>query len=444
MKDGNKFRIPNEKLRLFASAEFEASKASNTRRIFCVGGSTTQGEPFQPPTAFPAWLQINLQLLKPNENWDVINCGGLSYASYRMLPIVEEILKYSADLVIVECGHNEFLEARELDGWQEATPFINPLFKLAECSRLIQFAQRALHAKSSNISNETRKTRLSNEVIALLDYQGGLQKYRRDSLNHDAVVKSMQWNLHAIVRACEEAKVPLVFLVPTCNLRDCPPFKTDLLQSLDPKIQQRITFHWTQAKALRESSLEGKAEVRVATEMQIVDELHELLKIDPDHADANYWLGIIELDRRNFLEAQKNLIHARDCDVCPLRSTNMIQRSIRKIADETKVWMFDVDELFQSVSDQAIVGDRWLVDHVHPRIEGHQLLGERLAEFLVNQAWVTPSEERWKEYRQAVYKNHLAKFGEEYFLRGKQRLEGLIMWTQGRARKGLARTEAEP
>ena len=44
--------------------------------------------------------------------WQVVNCGGVSYASYRLTPILEEVLTYQPDLMIVCTGHNEFLEAR--------------------------------------------------------------------------------------------------------------------------------------------------------------------------------------------------------------------------------------------------------------------------------------------------------------------------------------------
>jgi hypothetical protein len=106
--------------------------------------------------------------------------------------------------------------------------------------------------------------------------------------------------------------------------------------------------------------------------------------------------------------------------------------------------MFDVDELFQSVSTDQLVGEKWLVDHVHPRIEGHQLLGERLADFLVEKAWAVPEKSDWQNNRKQVYRDHLQELGEDYFVRGKQRLEGLMLWTQGRARKNFTGNEAQP
>ena len=42
----------------------------------------------------------------------MINCGGVSYASYRLGPILDEVLGYEPDLIMLYTGHNEFLEAR--------------------------------------------------------------------------------------------------------------------------------------------------------------------------------------------------------------------------------------------------------------------------------------------------------------------------------------------
>jgi hypothetical protein len=94
--------------------------------------------------------------------------------------------------------------------------------------------------------------------------------------------------------------------------------------------------------------------------------------------------------------------------------------------------------MFESISDHSLVGDRWLVDHVHPRIEGHQLMGEKIAELLLSNRWMEVQDMDWKSHRVEHYRKHLSGLSDDYFLRGKQRLEGLLLWTQGRARLGRA------
>ena len=48
----------------------------------------------------------------PTPHWEVINAGLLSYGSYRVAMVMEELITYEPDLFIVYTGHNEFLERR--------------------------------------------------------------------------------------------------------------------------------------------------------------------------------------------------------------------------------------------------------------------------------------------------------------------------------------------
>ncbi len=81
--------VPPSKLRFFNVASFRAQKPPDTFRVFCFGGSTTYGHPFDGRTAFPRWLQDLLKAALPEKTPEVINAGGISYASYRIVPLVQ-------------------------------------------------------------------------------------------------------------------------------------------------------------------------------------------------------------------------------------------------------------------------------------------------------------------------------------------------------------------
>ena len=201
------YRIPNDRKRLFAPAEFQIEKPANTKRIFSLGGSTTQGEPYGPPTAFPTWLGLNLELIDPSQKWEMINCGGLSYASYRVLPILREVIEYAPDLIVVYCGQNEFLEARELSGWKQTPTFATRSFSIVRQLRIFQLAT-SIAKPERDENSASRTTRLQREVDALLDERGGLEKYHRDTFDAAAVVASFRWNLQQMVNVCQQHNVP--------------------------------------------------------------------------------------------------------------------------------------------------------------------------------------------------------------------------------------------
>ena len=109
---GENYEIPVSRQQLFRPQSFPAVKAQGTYRIFCLGGSTVQGRPYAVETSFTTWLRLSLETADPSRRWEVINCGGVSYASYRLAPIMRQLIDHQADLFIIYTGHNEFLEDR--------------------------------------------------------------------------------------------------------------------------------------------------------------------------------------------------------------------------------------------------------------------------------------------------------------------------------------------
>ena len=110
--DEDRYEIPASRQTYFRPDGFAATKPSAEFRIFCLGGSTVQGRPYSIETSFTTWLELSLQAADPSRRWEVVNCGGVSYASYRLVPIMQEVINYDPDLFIVYTGHNEFLEDR--------------------------------------------------------------------------------------------------------------------------------------------------------------------------------------------------------------------------------------------------------------------------------------------------------------------------------------------
>ncbi len=86
------------KLIWFNQQAFAATKPANTQRIFCVGGSTTYGRPFADLTSYSGWLRELLPVVDKSTNWEVVNAGGVSYASYRVAAVMEELAQYEPDL----------------------------------------------------------------------------------------------------------------------------------------------------------------------------------------------------------------------------------------------------------------------------------------------------------------------------------------------------------
>ena len=100
------------------------------------------------------------------EKVEVINAGGICYASYRLLDLVDECLNYEPDLIIVMCGHNEFLEPRHYGNLQTKNSW--PVW---EQLRLVQF----LGAVGSRL-HLLQKRKPENTISLGAEYIGEPQK----------------------------------------------------------------------------------------------------------------------------------------------------------------------------------------------------------------------------------------------------------------------------
>jgi hypothetical protein len=112
--DGPLLRTSPARTRFFHDQSFPRVKPPGTFRFFAVGGSITRGTELANPIGdcFTALLGRRLAGPDGSRKVEAINLGGFAYGSYRLTGIVEEVLGYSPDLVIVMCGSNEFLEPR--------------------------------------------------------------------------------------------------------------------------------------------------------------------------------------------------------------------------------------------------------------------------------------------------------------------------------------------
>ncbi|HBE68956.1 MAG TPA: hypothetical protein DDW52_12480 [Planctomycetaceae bacterium] len=423
--DYQQFAIDDSRLHLFRLVRFKLPKPEKTYRVFALGGSTTQGEPFSTETAFPMWLQIRLRAMLPSRTVEVINCGGLSYASYRVRAICEEVLEYEPDLIVVYTAHNEYLEKRSYAS--NDAGLVSSLLRWPAANlRSAQWLGSRFRG-SANRRQETDFTMMQREVDALLDYQNGLEDYRRSDTWMSGVVEHFAWNVQQMVEGCRRADVPIVFCLPVANELDCPPMKYELSPVLADDDVERFTKRFENAVELNSM---GKS-------VEAMEQAMLALELDPQHAGCLFLLGRLAYAAGDFPAAERYLQAAIDNDVCPLRATSEIEAALSLVLETNDVAQVDAGELFAERSKHGIVGDQWLVDHIHPSVAGHQLLGETIADTLVASGQIKPeiANSDWQDREQDLRAAHLSTLGEDYYHRGKQRLQGLRLWTQGRAKK---------
>lgn len=418
-----RWEIPATRFNFFQPDSFLADKPAGSRRIFVLGGSTVQGRPYSIETSFAKWLSLRLQASSPVTKFEVINCGGVSYASYRVAKVLHEVLDHDPDAIVLYTGHNEFLEDREYAHVRDLSRIRRWLARVASNLRTVSWIRSKLNQSSS------KRSSMAAEVDARLDHVGGLDRYHRDPSWRRGVEEHFSETLQRMVASTRRAGVPLVLCVPASDLVNTPPFKVEEKRWEDPS-PQSATFQnaWRKAR-------DSNADVR-----DRLSACERCLSIDPEHAGANYIAGRLHYDRGDTRQALPFLTAARDYDVCPLRATSPIVQTVITVADDYRIpHVNTVVLLDQRDSDGRRIPDglpdpEFFVDHLHPTVAGHQELGAAIAAEIETLGWFETALDAEKTY-QALAEMHLASLGEEYYARGRQRLEGLRRWAAGRAGK---------
>ncbi|HVW37465.1 MAG TPA: hypothetical protein VHB99_09170 [Pirellulales bacterium] len=427
-EDGKRYEISKPRQTHFRPQSFAAQKADNEYRVFCLGGSTVQGRPYAVETSFTTWLELSLHAADPSRRWRVVNCGGISYSTYRLTPILEEVLHYEPDLVIICEGHNEFLESRSFAHIQDRGELFNA--SLAAVSRLhtyslLRGAYARLRGWPSNAAPAGRPI-LPVEVEALLDYRGGLEEYHRDEAWRANVIRQFRYNLLRMVQLARGAGVDVILINPPSNIGDVPPFKAEH----SPELTSEELVRWEGLLESARDHFRGeKRNLRAA-----IAKLEEACRIDPLHAGGWYTLAECYRSVGRMAEARDAYLQAKELDVCPLRILQPMNQAILDVARETDTPLVDAERLFEQNSPHGIVGSDQLVDHVHPSFEGHQRIADALAERLIELGVVRPASD-WQAKKKIAFQKQLDNLDNYYYLEGERRLKNLRLWARGRAKR---------
>jgi tetratricopeptide (TPR) repeat protein len=379
---------PNKR-RWFNEQRFAKDKPTDAFRVFCLGGSTTFGRPYDDRTSFCGWLRELLPAADGSRGWEVINAGGISYASYRLARLMEELVHYEPDLFILYTGHNEFLEVRTYEHIRRMPSSVRGLGALASHTRtyaaVAWLVETARGGSAATPSADDREL-LPAEVKTLLDQAVGPDAYRRDDALREKILSHYEYNLHRMIDIARRGGAAAILVAPASNLADCAPFKSEHAGELDPARITRFDQLFRQAG-------EAYSAGRLDEARQAVD---QAAAIDERYADLLYLRGRVLLAEQRYAEAKTALVRARDEDVCPLRAPTEIRNIVLRVAARRNVPVVDLAGCLEQTEPHGIPGSDFFLDHVHPTVDGHRRLALLVLDELVACRTVTP-DDSWGE-----------------------------------------------
>ena len=368
VEDGQRALVTaKNKLAYFNAQQLPKEKRSGTYRIFCMGGSTTYGRPYDDATSFPGWLRELLPLADLSRKWEVTNAGGVSYASYRVAALMEELVQYQPDLFIIYSGHNEFLEERTYRELKQTPATVRRVTTILGRTRTYSLL-------SSWLQPEDHTFQLPSEVDAKLDHTVGPADYYRDEPLRAKILDHFEFNLARIVELARRKGANILLVVPTANVKDCAPFKSQHKTGLREDELETWSSHFDRGSALQAAARPHEA----------LSAFEQAARIDDRYAELHYRMGLALLATRRLAEARDRLDRAIDEDVCPLRALTPMRDIVLRTAERLTVPVVDAEELLQLEClrnyGHTSPGREYFLDHVHPTIDTNRLIAKAIVQ----------------------------------------------------------------
>ncbi len=428
-EDEEIYTTARHRLLFFGRQEFEAEKPEKTFRIFALGGSTVHGRPYENGSAFLKWMGIELGGRDSTRDYETVNCGGLSYASYRLVTMLKEVLQYDPDLIVVATGHNEFLEDRSYESEKNRSALLRWAGQAGDHLRVVTALRQLLKESPEESDESDDGSGLEPEVEARLDDQSGYASYHRDDAWRQDVIDQYADSVREMIDLCREASVPLILVNLGDNLRDCPPFKSEHGAGLSAEAFQLWQELYDQGAAF--DAVSPSEALAAYKQAETIDDQYALLAFRMARC----------FDRiGDMKKAAAYYRKARQLDICPLRMVDELHEHLLRIAAETKTPLVDAEALAAANSPDGIPGNNCFMDHVHPDIDSHQQIGRLLADEVEAMGLVEPNGSWSDAQRRRAYRNQFRRLGPVYLANGRRR----VGWLENWARRARLDQEGKP
>jgi len=331
----------------------DRKKPAGVKRIAVLGESAAMGDPL---IEFSLARALDKILNKPGEQrrYEVINAGVTAISSLVIADIAEELASKGVDIFVVYAGNNEV---------------VGPYGPVTVFQRgLLGRWFAPWHARWT-------RTRLASSAQAWQSASSpgqpwdGMAMFSKNRLPPSSplteqVYRAYEENLERIADSAEKHGVKTILCTVAVNLKDCPPFGSAHGRILT----EEATTAW---QAAFES---GKSAAAAGRHTDAVEAFTEALRIDPDHAEANYLAAVSAEKSGDGTNAVQLYVRARDLDTLRVRTDSRMNELVRSVAVKRGTKFIECDEVLG-----AAPGAESFVDHVHFTLEAVALLANAVA-----------------------------------------------------------------
>lgn len=332
-------------------------KTPNTVRIFALGASAIYGYPQERHLSAMAFLEAMLGDVWPDRNVEIINLGATGVASFPVMCIADEALKYDPDLLIVWTGNNEFYGTYGVassNGVHNSTSLMRLKYATASVAIVDAVTQSIVRLRGDGVKR------------TLMDQMVGVASIGPDDPIRDLAARNLENHLSHIVEQCVARGVPVILCTLPANERDMSPI--GVITALPLSDDKQSIFDADLARAQR---------LIVEDPEAALDALRAAHDLYDQHALVEYLMGRCLSDLGNHEEAAKAYRRARDLDPMPWRAPSKSGDAVRHAATKGAV-LCDLEAVFRRASPGGTTGWELLDDQVHPNIPGQLLVARSI------------------------------------------------------------------
>jgi len=350
--------------------------ADNTLRLVVQGGSSAAGYPYFYGAAFSRMLALLFENAVPEARIEVINTGLSAVNSYTLLDFAPDIVRLKPHAVLIYAGHNEFYGVLGVGSSQTLgrSPALVNLYLGLQRIHTVRLLERGIRTVMGAFSNPAGPGSAGIERddarSTLMERMVGEQRIALSSDTYQAGLNQFSHNLERLVQTYTSAGIPVFVSTVASNEGDMPPFENAV---------EDETAYVSAVRAAVDSASSSTISSALAA-------LSELISAEPDGALAFYARGLIHRRNGRMADARRDFIAARDRDALRFRASSDLNDVIQRTGRLAGATVVDGEGALRAASTEGIIGEQFMLEHLHPNVDGYFVLADAFRRALVKAA----------------------------------------------------------